>query len=100
MIRIVDATEAALFVSRRNQQSTEVDAAVTPIIQTVREKGDRALLRYARSLDGLEDLALRVPEDELARAHASMSPQLCQAAETAIKNIREYARGKLTRENL
>jgi histidinol dehydrogenase len=98
MIRIVDATEAARFVSRRNQQSTEVDAVVNPIIQAVREEGDRALLRYARSLDGLEDLALRVSEDELARAHASMSPQLCEAAETAIENIREYARAQLPRE--
>jgi histidinol dehydrogenase len=75
-----------------------VAPAVSRIIEAVREKKDTALLRYARDLDGLGDLPLRVAEDDLARAASALSPQVCRAAETAIANIRQFAEEQLPRE--
>jgi len=75
-----------------------VGSAVSPIIEAVREKKDAALLRYARELDGLGDLPLRVAEEDLTRAAAALSPQVCCAVETAVANIRQFAKEQLPRE--
>lgn len=73
-------------------------AAVSPIIEAVREKKDAALLCYARELDGLGDLPIRVAEEDLTRAASALSPQVCHAAEIAIGNIRQFAKEQLPRE--
>jgi histidinol dehydrogenase len=82
----------------RDPSGAVVEKAVAPIIEAVRTDKDSALLRYARDLDGLDDLPLRVPEDELGRAASALCPQICHAAETAIANIRQFAKEQLPRE--
>ncbi len=72
--------------------------AVRPIVEAVRREGDVALLRFARELDGLGDSPLRVAEEELCAAAASMRDEVRQAAEVAIRNIRQFAEAQLPRE--
>jgi len=80
------------------QLSRDREGAVLPIIEAVRSEGDSALRRYARQFDGLADLPLRVTENELARAATAIPPKVRQAAEIAIRNIRQFAEAQLPRE--
>ena len=65
----------------------EAERIVAPILDAVRERGDAALLEYARKFDGFEGSSVRMRS---ARDACSRSSR--RAVETAAKNIREYAR--------
>ncbi|HEY7306387.1 MAG TPA: histidinol dehydrogenase [Bryobacteraceae bacterium] len=95
MIRIFQG-EPTIKPSRDREGA--VNQTVRPIIDAIRTHGDAALLGYARELDGLGDLPVRVSEDELARAASALCPQVCRAAEIAIANIRQFAKEQLPRE--
>ncbi|MBV9499027.1 MAG: histidinol dehydrogenase [Acidobacteriaceae bacterium] len=86
------------FILGRKKTGAECEAAVRPIIDAVRQEKDAALLRYARELDGIGDLPLKVSEEELVTAAALMSPEVCLAAKKAIENIRQFAEAQLPRE--
>ncbi len=73
---------------------------VRPIIEGVRKERDAALIRYARQFDELGDLALKVSEAELQAAEGTISPELKRAVQTAITNIREFAKRQLPGEYL
>lgn len=80
------------------QLSRDREGAVRPIIEAVRREGDSALRRYAQQLDGLADLPFRLTENELARAATAIPPKVRQAAQIAIRNIRQFAEAQLPRE--
>ena len=86
------------FRASRVLASTGHDEVVAPIIEAIRCEGDQALHRYAQQLDGLGDAALLVPREELEAAAAGLTPQMKQAAQKAIDNIRQFARKQLPRE--
>src|ERR1700674_3830797 len=70
----------------------DVEPVVRRIVNDVRRNGDRALRRYATSLDGLgKGEPLRVPEEELREAWEQTDPELQNAIEQAAGNIRRYA---------
>ncbi len=98
MIRIVSHIEAKPLLERRTTRLEEAEGVVAPILQDVRSKGDRALLEYARKLDGLGNQPLRVSEDELAAACGRLSDQIRGAIEIASRNILEFAKAQLPRE--
>lgn len=77
---------------------TQIDEVVRPIVHAVRNEGDEALLRYARQLDGLGNQALTVSAAELEEAASQMDPTMRAAAETAIRNIRQFAQAQLPQE--
>lgn len=76
------------------------DAATTrrvaKIVADVRREGDRALLRYARSLDRLEG-PIEVGSDEMRRAAATVPREIRAAIRTAARNIRTVARKQVPR---
>ena len=98
MIRIVDGIEAKRILAMRSSGLGSEEAVVRSIIQAVRTERDGALLYYARELDGLGELPLRVTDEELARAGEALTPAIRSAAETAIHNIREFAEAQMPRE--
>ena len=66
--------------------------AVKRIVAAVRNRGDRALLRYAAEFDGLKDESqLRVTTDEMAAAWKAIDPLLQKALMTAAAQIRAFA---------
>jgi len=70
--------------------------AVNRIVADVRRNGDRALFRYARQFDGLEDLStFRISSEEMSSAWKSADPALREALATAAKQIRGFARLQL-----
>ena len=98
MIRLLDSRAAETWIRGRSRESANVEEIVWPIIKAIREEGDAALLRFARKLDGIGELPLRVGEEELIAAESSMCPQVRAAAETAIRNIQQFAQAQLPRE--
>jgi histidinol dehydrogenase len=100
MITIHDFRNSPRCNIGRARVQTEHEYIVGPIIEGVRRDGDAALLRYAKRLDELGDLPLRVTEEELASAAAAISPETRSAVETAIRNIREFAQRQLPQEYL
>jgi histidinol dehydrogenase len=59
------------------------------IIAHVREEGDVALREYASEFDGCEIAAIEIT-DEAARATETIDPDLRNAIETAIENVRAF----------
>jgi histidinol dehydrogenase len=100
MIRIVDGIGAKCILAKRSRGSGDYENAVLPIIQAIRAERDNALLRYARQLDGLGDLPLRVSRRELGAAGGELGTEFRHAVETAVENIRQFAEAQLPREKL
>jgi histidinol dehydrogenase len=96
MIRIFQG--APTIKPSRDHAGGVIERAVFPIVDAIRQQGDAALLRYARELDDLGDHPLRISEDELAKAASSLCPEVRRAVETAICNIRQFAKEQLPRE--
>lgn len=70
--------------------------AVKRIVDDVRKRGDRALLRYAKEFDGLPGAkALHVTQEEMAAAWKTTDPALRDALRTAAAQIRSFARRQL-----
>ena len=98
MIKIISIQNVRDLPERRSGELSQYENVVAPILRAVREERDAALLRYARQFDNLGDAPLRVSEEEMADAAASMSPGICKAVQTAATNIREFAIAQLPRE--
>ena len=96
MLRILELSEAQSFVTRKAMRLAEAERVVAPILEAVRERGDEALLGYARMFDQFAGTDVRVPSEEIESA--AVSQEFLQAAEIAAANIREYSQLQLPRE--
>ncbi len=65
---------------------------VERICRDVREKGMKAVLDYSARIDKAELTAdaIRVPREELKKAHAAAEPRLLEAVRHVAQNIREF----------
>ena len=100
MLRTIESKNAGRLLRRRAVRMAEAEQTVRPILDAVRKRGDRALLQYARRLDGLDRPTVRVPARELTQAARHLAPELRAAVATASENIRAYARTQLPRESM
>ena len=99
MIRILKSTDAARLLARRSARMTEAEAAVRPILEAVRKRGDKGLMEYARKFDGLPRKSVRVPAAELSAAANRLTPQFIAAVEESSHNVRRYAAKQLPKES-
>jgi len=103
MIRILraDGDEGTAFLKelavRRAAVSAEAEEVVRPILTEVREKGDTALLEYARRFDGasLTPGTLRVTPDEVKQAFDHLQPEAIEALRLAAARIEQFHRRQL-----
>jgi histidinol dehydrogenase len=93
MIRILDYKDAAGLITRKAVRLEEAEHVVAPILADVRQRGDRALLEYARKFDGFSGDSVRMPVE------GSLTPEMHCAVEKAASNIREHARTQLPQES-
>ena len=81
--------------ARPGETMADCSKNVAGIVQSVRERGDEALLEYNTRFDGNDRASFRVSREELDAAYAKMTEQelddLCQAA----RNIRAFAQAQL-----
>ena len=103
MIRILraDGDEGTAFLKelavRRAAVSAEAEEVVRPILTEVREKGDTALLEYARRFDeaSLTPGTLRVTPDEVKQAVDHLQPEAIEALRLAAARIEHFHRRQL-----
>ncbi len=69
-----------------------LEKKVREIIEDVRKKGDRALLRYTKRFDGvsLSSKKLRIGKREIEKAKGSVDRDFIRALKKAYRNIRRY----------
>ncbi len=92
LIRVDKKTQAKEIAERIRARPDGLSAATKGaegIVRTVRAKGDAALVRYSKELDGvaLRRGALAVPQDEIEAAAGRVSPALLDAMRFALKRI-------------
>ena len=92
MIRILTDRDAQALIQRKTVRLEEAEDIVKPILADVRDRGDAALLDYARKFDGFEGQSVRI------EVKGSLDPAFEKAVAVAAKNIREYAQAQLPRE--
>jgi histidinol dehydrogenase len=85
------AAEACVrSLEERGAQLDKVEPAVRKIVQDVRRRGDRALLKYARKFDRLGKTDLAVSRHEMRNAWKNVPAGLRSALVTAEKRIRQF----------
>ena len=99
MLKIVESTnrravEALLSPERSRDAAT--DRRVATIVSDVRRKGDRALLKYAKSLDGLTG-PIEISRPEMQTAAATVPKSVRAAIRAAARNIRAVATRQVPR---
>lgn len=98
ILRSSDKSAIDALFSRRSARMSEAIAIVEPILGAVRERGDQALVEYARKFDGLESDTVRVQPERVRAAAAAVDDDLREAVLIASEQIRAYARLQLPKE--
>jgi histidinol dehydrogenase len=98
MLRILALDQAQSFVTRKAVRLAEAEKTVAPILHAIQERGDEALLEYARKFDNLDGNTFTIPQAEWEAAETRVSPEFMAALETASNNIRQYAKLQLPQE--
>ena len=79
------------LLSRSEIDISEVSEAVADIISKVRKNGDKALKELNHSFDKAPlDTSILVPESHFAEAEALLKPEVKEALEYSVENVRRY----------
>ncbi|MGF1450134.1 MAG: histidinol dehydrogenase [Opitutales bacterium] len=94
VLDIKDARFWAKLEAACNQQTGTgaIAAQVTPVLEAVRQEGDRAVLRYTERFDGVKLTArqLTVSANELQAASQRVSPALRRAVRESMRCVRDF----------
>jgi histidinol dehydrogenase len=99
MIRIVDAKNrraVRTLLSPQRTRDAATERRVAAIVSAVRRGGDRALVRYARQLDGLEG-ALEISREAMRQAAGEVPAPVRSALRAAARHIRIVSRRQVPR---
>ncbi len=88
----LDAPARAALMRRSETDLSAFEDGARPIIQAVRDEGDAALYRFARTLDHAEVApgGLKVTPAEFEAAFGMVAPEVIEAIRYAIGNIRTF----------
>ncbi len=102
MLRIIDYREADKLLQRRSARLNQAERIVAPILEDVRRRGDRALLKYARHLDGLEPgvKTVEVRPERIQSAYDALSSEFLRALRQASRHIRDFARMQMPKSKM
>lgn len=92
----LDDAQVDQLLDRREALGADVLVAAQKIIDDVRQRGDAALIDYARKFDGadLSRDGLRVSESQIEAAADGVAPQLRNALDAAIAGIKAFHQGQ------
>src|SRR5687768_13143642 len=97
MYRIIDSSDVRAverLIERRAPRARAVERRAAAIVAAVRRRGDAALLRYARTLDGVTG-PIELSAREIADGAARTSPAVRRAIAGAARAIRRVAERQL-----
>ncbi len=89
-MRIQKVTDDISIQRSVDNGTEEQRKIVLEILESVRREGDRALLAYTETFDGIKLDRMRVSEEEIHEAIQSFDPKLLKVLEEAAKNIRRF----------
>ncbi|MCP4352140.1 MAG: histidinol dehydrogenase [Desulfobacterales bacterium] len=88
-------------ILRRSETDIEnYQNIVRPVINDVRESGDKALIEYCQKFDKvtMDASALKVTEQEFAEAKANLDPSVKEVIEKSAKNIKKFHNAQMPEE--
>ncbi|HYM09981.1 MAG TPA: histidinol dehydrogenase [Bryobacterales bacterium] len=97
IIRSSDRKSLEKLLKRRGERLAEAEAVARRIVEAVRRRGDRALVQYARKLDGLRGASVVVEPAALAKAARELPEDFRRAVELASGHIWEYCHMQMPR---
>lgn len=87
-------------LARPIQKTSEIMHLVNPIIETVRSKGDKALLEYTAKFDGVELKAPVLEAPFPAEYFEGLTEEMKQSLDLSIENVRKFHAAQLQTEVL
>lgn len=90
--RLIELLAGGGLVNADSRDQTDVAGIVAGILEEVRSGGDEAVARLTSKFDraDVRPETLRVPAEQIARAHAAAEPAFLELMREAIANIRAY----------
>ena len=89
-----DGSAERALIAQLRARSGEVDkkvtAAVTEILDSVRQRGDQAVRDYTIRFDGKAPEQAEISSDELQDSLTQSDPQLVESLRRAAENIRSF----------
>lgn len=89
-----DGKSEEQLIARLKERSGEVDrkvtAAVTEIIESVKQRGDSAVKELTEKFDGKAPEKTEISKEEMEKAFGSRSPEFIKALTGAAENIRDF----------
>lgn len=85
------------ILRRAQAEIDDVTHIVRPILEDVRQRGDEALIEYARKFDKADITDLRVSEAEFEAAAKTVDPTLKKALDRNIGNVRKFHEEQMRR---
>ena len=101
MLRIVSSRDREVWeglLRGRSRRLSEAEKVVAPILEAVRERGDAALIEYARRLDALKGRTVRLSGSQLQAARSGLPDNVVEAVNVAASRIRAYAERQMPPE--
>ncbi|MDE2905841.1 MAG: histidinol dehydrogenase, partial [Acidobacteriota bacterium] len=98
-MRIIASSQARAvraLVERGRTPDPDVAGRVAEIVDDVRRRGDRAVLKYARAFDRLRG-AVEIEADEIRRGAQETPPAVRAAIRTAARHIRRVSAKQVPR---
>jgi histidinol dehydrogenase len=94
------SAQRARLLRRAEIQIDDLIERVRPIVQSVREHGDEALLDFTSRFDRVQLTReqLRVSREEIEHAHRLLDPAVRAAIEHAIRNVRTFHERQMPHE--
>ncbi len=80
----------AQLEARSGEVDKRVTAAVTEILQNVRERGDEAVREYTAKFDGIDAPVRAIEREELGELAKACDPKIYEALCRAAENIRDF----------
>ncbi len=87
LVKYPDKKDWPQIVQRPVKEYASLEKDVKKILQRVKEKGDKALRKYSKELDGVSIKNFRVTEAEIQFAAQRLTEELKQAIQQAKENI-------------
>ena len=89
MIRRIDLRKIEKLprtvVQRAQVDVDSVISVVKPIIEDIKNNGDKAIMAWTEKLDGVKPASLLVPKEIIDKAFSEMSPDVIEALQEAIR---------------
>ena len=96
IIKYPSQQEWSKLASRPVKEYHSLLKPVQQMLEKVKEKGDKAVLKYTRQFDGVKIKTLSVSPEEIKEAGSQLSNELKSAITTAASNIEKFHAAQIT----